>query len=127
MAKAARANPSRGEHELTLAGISYVLRPSFAACSEIENTLDMSLIEVFRVANTMSLTYEQIGVILAALIRAGAQDDLTRNVNAERLAELVFEDGVGKAVAVLIFVLADAISGGRDVSGEAKAQANPTT
>jgi hypothetical protein len=124
-AKPAAANPARGEHSITLGGIGYVLRPTAAASFAVEEELGLSLLEVFRACNAMALSYAQIGVVLAHYIRAGAapDDQMTRAVSSERLAELVYEDGVAIAFAMLTLLLADAIGGGRTSSGEAKAVA----
>jgi hypothetical protein len=119
--KTVRANADRGEHEIILAGTTYLLRPSFAACAAIEEELGKSLIEVMRAANMMSLNYFEIGICLAEFIRAGASDDLSRNVAADRIAELVFEEGSASAMARLTLILADTIGGGRDVEGNVKA------
>lgn len=120
--KTTRANASRGEHEITLAKVTYLLRPSFAACQGIEAALGRSLIELLRSANMAALTYEELGVALTELIRAGADDDMTKRIHPDRIAELVFEEGSGAAMARLTLVLADAISGGRDIEGNSKAQ-----
>lgn len=120
-----QANANRGEHSLTLAGKTYRLRPSYAAVVEIEEQLGRSAMELLRAANTMTLNFTDQGVIAAELIRAGAEegDDLTRNVSAERIGELIFEEGTANALVALTVVLASAVTGGRTVSGEAKAVA----
>jgi hypothetical protein len=125
---ATSANPQRGEHELTLARVRYVLRPSFEACRAIEEALGASLIELAREANKMALSLDQLGVICAELIRAGAKpgDAMTRAVSAERIAELIFEEGQGGVLPVVTLALLDAISGGRTASGEAKAVTTTT-
>jgi hypothetical protein len=125
VAKATRANPARGEHAIKLGGVTYLLRPTFAACSAIETSLDQSLLEIWQAANTQKLSYQEIGICLAELIRAGAEDVLTKQVSADRLAELVFEAGMGSSTVILFLCLSDAISGGRTTSGEPKAQTTP--
>ena len=121
-ARAGRAaNPARGEHSLTLAGTAYRLRPSFQAVQALEDDLGLSLVEMVRKANAFALTLEQLGTIVAELVRAGAEDEMTRAVSAERMAELVFEEGTGPVFAALVLALADAVMGGRTTSGEAKA------
>lgn len=122
---AAAANPARGEHSITLAGQLYLLRPSAAASFAIEEELGLSLMEVFTACNGMALSYQQVGVVLKHYIQAGAKegDALTRNVNAERLAELAYEEGAAPVFVTLAMVLMDAIGGGRTASGEARAVA----
>lgn len=121
------ANPVRGEHELVLAGVAYRLRPSWEATVAIEEVLDTTLLALFRKANAGLLSYADAGVVVAELIRAGADDDdkLTANVSDEEIGKLIFEDGMPRTQAALVLVLGDAITGGRDRSGKAKAP--PTT
>lgn len=115
------ANPDRGEHELTLAKITYRLRPSHGALRAIERKTERSTLALIRLGNTGELSIEQLGVVGAELIRAGATDEMTRAVDAERIGELIFEEGLPKATARLTMCLLDAATGGRDASGEAKA------
>ena len=120
----AAANPERGEHALTLAGVTYRLRPSFEAVQALEDDLGLSLLEMLRKANSGALKLAEKGVIAAEMIRAGAPDgdegDLIRAVSAERIAELIYEEGGGAVDAVLVLLLADAQLGGRTTAGEAK-------
>lgn len=119
---AGAANASRGEHTLTLAGKAYRLRPSYTAIVAIEDELGRSAIELLRQANACALGYEELGTIAAALIRAGADegDAMTRNVSAERIGEMIYEEGSAQVMVVITVVLAAAVSGGRSASGEAK-------
>ena len=115
----------RGEHELVLAGVTYRLRPSHSAMRAIERVTERSALELVRAGNVGALTLDQLGTIAAELIRAGADqgDTLTRGVSADRIGELIYEQGVAGATFRLTAVLADAVSGGRKASGEAKAPA----
>ena len=122
----AGANGARGEHALELSGRSYRLRPSFEAAQAIEVETGRALIELLRDANTMALSYADLGTICAEYIRAGAEDDLTRRISAERIAELIYEEGTARVIPVVTLVLVDAISGGRTASGEAKAMTAET-
>lgn len=119
------ANPERGEHEITLAGVTYRLRPSHSAIVAIERETGQSIMDLFRAGNTGSLSLDQLGVISATLIRAGADagDTLTAQVDDVRISELIFEEGVHRAMGRVTLCLIDAASGGRAASGEAKAAA----
>jgi len=119
------ANPERGEHELDLAGVKYKLRPSFQAVKSIETKTGESLMVLMQLANRMQLTLSQLGIVAAELIRAGADenDNATKAVDPERLAELIYEQGAAKVTARLTICLVDAAQGGRTASGEAKAVA----
>ncbi|OWK27580.1 hypothetical protein [Sphingomonas dokdonensis] len=119
----AAAIAERGEHTLVLASTSYRLRPSHQAMRAIEAKTERSSLELVRMGNVGALGLDQLGTIAAELIRAGAEDDLTRAVDAERIGELIYEQGVAGVTFRLTAVLADAVSGGRKASGEAKAPA----
>jgi hypothetical protein len=125
-----KANRERGEHDLALPGKTYRLRPSHSALKAIERETGCSVLALVRLGNVGELSLEQLGIIGAELIRAGAdeKDSLTQGVDAERVEELIFEnqgpDGVGGlpyAQSVLTLCLLDAATGGRTVSGEARA------
>lgn len=125
-----KANPERGEHDLALPGKTYRLRPSHSALKAIERETGTSILALVRLGNVGELTLEQLGIVGAELIRAGADenDSMTAAVDAERIEELIFENegpnGVGGlpyAQSILTLCLLDAATGGRTVSGEAKA------
>lgn len=118
-----KANPARGEHELVLAGVPYRLRPSHTALETIEEETDLSTLQLIQLAGRGALKRRDAGIVAAELIRAGAEpgDQLTRSVDAERIAELIHEEGLAKVFAVLVVCLHDAATGGRTSSGEAKA------
>lgn len=122
------ANPHRGEHQLTLGGREYLLRPSFTAQVAIEEKTGQSLTQLIRGGNAGALPLKVAGIIAAELIRAGADkaDSFTQHVSAEKIAELIFEEGQPVAVAVLTLCMADMAMGGRTATGEARAVA-PTT
>ena len=117
------ANAQRGEHELALAGVTYRLRPSHDAIVAIEDVTGRSVMDLYRAGNVGALTLTQLGQIAGELIRAGAEDgdELTAQVDDERIGQLIFEEGVFRAMARLTLCLVDAASGGRTASGEAKA------
>lgn len=119
------ANPARGEHELTLASTVYRLRPSHAALIAIEKRTGKSTLALVRQGNTLDISLADLGIIAAELIRAGADpdDQITRNVHAERLGELIMEEGLPVVTSRLTLCLLDAATGGRTASGEVKAAA----
>lgn len=106
-----------------MAGTAYRLRPSYAACQAMEDATGHSLLELMRRANACALQLVEIGAICGELIRAGAADDdkLTSGVSDERIAELIYEEGTSGIYPLLTLVLAEAVSGGRTSSGEARA------
>jgi len=124
-AAAPAANRIRGEHELALGAKTYRLRPSFAAMIAIEEKTGRTCLELVRMGNAGAIPLGMAGTIAAELIRAGAdaKDALTQKVAGEKIAELIFEQGLPGAIARLTLCLADAVTGGRTASGEAKAVA----
>lgn len=124
--EASEAN-ARGEHRLTLGRTTYVLRPAYEAIETAEEKTGLSLIQLMQRANVCGLNLKQVGIVATELIRAGATDPLTRDVNAERIGQLCYERGQHKVQPRLALVLADAAAGGRTASGEAKAVVNGST
>jgi len=117
------ANKERGEHSLALAGTNYVLRPSHAAIVAIEAQCGASLLTLARDGNAGALGLQELGIIAAELIKAGAAkgDDATAHVGAERIGQLIFEHGMASVTARLTLCLIDAAPGGRSAEGNAKA------
>ncbi len=122
-AKAGSANPARGEHTLTLAGTTYVMRPTYDAIVAIEDALDLTALELARAGAEGRLGCNVLGVIVAELVRAGAAPDdrLTANVTADALARLIYEEGRAKVGTVITVVLSGAVMGGHKATGEPKA------
>ena len=114
-------NPERGEDALLLGETTYRLRPSKAALKAIETKTDKSVLALVRMGNTGELKIEQLGVIAAELIKAGAEDELTRNAGATTLEDLIMEEGLPQVTARLSLCLWDASTGGRDAAGNVKA------
>lgn len=117
------ANPTRGEHELMLAGTTFRLRPSKAAVRAIEQKLSLSTLELVRIGNGGGFRLDQLGVITAQLAHAGAEDELTRMISAERFEDMIYEEGLAGPTARLTLCLLDAATGGRTASGNARAAA----
>jgi hypothetical protein len=120
-----KANPERGEHEVRLGGVTYVLRPSYAAIRAIENKTGSSICQLAAYAQTGALHLDDCAISVAELIRAGAKPDdvITANVSDERIGELIYEAALPGVAAVLTICLIDAASGGRTSAGERKAVA----
>ena len=117
------ANPVRGEHELELGGVRYRLRPSHAALQAIEQRTEQAILSLIARGNAGAMLLRDMGVVGAELIRAGATDELTKRIDAGRIEELIFEEGLPKVMPALVMCLLDAATGGCDASGNAKAAA----
>ena len=115
------ANKYRGEHTLELAGKTYKLRPSYDAIVEMEDATGHSLMELTLKADGQRLRLPQAAAVSVALIKAGATDPLTAAVSAERIGQLIYEEGLVKVVIRLTLCLNDAVTGGRSALGEVKA------
>lgn len=117
------ANPVRGEHEIVLAGTTYLLRPSYAAQVAIEAKTGKSYAQLAQAGQTGGLFAGDAAIALAELINAGAGNNPLKMVSAERIGELIYEEGLPTVAARLTMALIDALTGGRTASGEAKAAA----
>jgi hypothetical protein len=115
------ANPHAGEHNLVLAGTSYLLRPAHSAIVAIEEATGKTLLTLARDGSVGNLASAELGLIACELIRAGATNEADRYVNAERLEQLIYEEGTAVVTVVLALCLSDAASGGRTASGERRA------
>ncbi len=112
------ANPERGEHEIVLKGKTYLLRPSYAAQVAIERQT-RTYGELAVLAQIGRLSIEDAALAVTELINAGA-DGPMHMVNAERIGQLIYEEGLPRAAGILAVTLADALSGGRTAEGNAK-------
>lgn len=115
------ANPDRGEHLLELAGATYKLRPTYTAIVEMEEATGLSLVELTRKADRHGLKLPEAAAVATALIKAGAEDPITKMASADIIGQQIYEQGLVSVVIRLTLCLADAVGGGRTVSGEAKA------
>lgn len=95
---------------------------------EAERVTGLSLFDLATLAANSRMTLEQMGICLAAFMRAHAkanpEDPLKSSylsANPEKLAGLVMEAGAPRIMGALSVILAGAISGGYTASGEAKA------
>lgn len=122
---ARKANAQRGEHEISLGGKTYRLRPSHSALQAIEAETGRATLALVRLGNVGELSLKQLGIVGAELIRAGADpdDSFTQAVDADRIEELIFEgeNGLPEAQSRFTLCLLDAATGGRTASGEVKA------
>ncbi|HEY0116289.1 MAG TPA: GTA-gp10 family protein [Allosphingosinicella sp.] len=124
--KTAQVN-RRGELTLNLGGATYGLRPSFEAIEAIESKV-RPLDVLVETLNQGRVPLAELGIITAELMRgygASHPDDpmiaTYRGSNPEKLARLIYEEGVPTVRIVLLVILAGALTGGYDAAGEVKA------
>ncbi|WP_010218937.1 GTA-gp10 family protein [Sphingomonas sp. PAMC 26621] len=129
---AAFANADRGELSLILDGATMVLRPTFEALTEIEQTLDRGLVDLARDALAAKLKLAETAQIVTACVRAWgkeAGDKGASGANATRIARLIVdsEGGLHNALRTVGALLSLAVTGGYTASGELKPSTMTTT
>jgi hypothetical protein len=124
----AAANAAAGDILLELEGVSYPLRASFQAIGEIETGTAKTLYELTALASAARLSLADIGIIVAACIRAHARfekNDGLAKMRPERAAELVYAEigGVSQVTLLqLLPLLKLAVTGGYTSQGFRKPQ-----
>lgn len=109
------ATSERGEITITLDGADYSLRPTFEACSKIEELTGKSLLELAIAAQDKSLHLKEQAIIVAECVRAfGKAEGISSliGVQASKFGELIFHAGVIGVTPRLEILLAGAITGG---------------
>lgn len=111
-------NADRGEVGITLGGHTFVLRPSLTACNAIEAEIG----SIYWLSQRMILgayfpTFREMAIVVAECMRAAGRDrdDETRaHVSTEKIAEMLFEEGLNDDNVVQPFVklLANMVGGG---------------
>ena len=127
------ANPERGEVDLTLGGVTYLLRPSYEAMRAIERQTGKTLLQLsVSVAGGRygGLTLDEMGIILLEGIKAGVNpandaDKIKLSYSAAKLAEIAYSDYMATNMALERF-LVNAISGGKEPKKEKKSETDQT-
>ena len=114
------ANPERGEHNVTLGGKRYLLRPSYQAQVAIEQKTGRSYAELAMAGQTGALKIEHAAIVVTELVNAGAEGPM-HTISEERAGELIYEQGLPAVAAAITVAIIDALTGGRTSTGEAKA------
>jgi hypothetical protein len=96
-------NPWRGEVAITLGGKNYILRPTFAALSAIEQTLGQGLVALAGKLANGAITLEELSAIIAQCVIGDNPD----------IRELLVRGGVSEAVQSVSLMFA-AVFGGYD-------------
>lgn len=126
------ANEDRGELSLILDGASMVLRPTFEALNEIEQTLDRGLVDLARDALAAKLKLGETAQIVTACVRAWGKETENRGAagaNAARVARLIVDSdgGLHNALKTVGALLSLAVTGGYTSAGELKPSTMTTT
>ena len=117
-------NPERGEVPILLDGKVYPMRPSYAAIQAIERAHGPILSLVTRLSHPLQrLTIDELATIITETVRAAGKDRddaMLKGVQKDRIAELVFEEGVIRVVESLEVLLVNMITGGSKGGGKSK-------
>ncbi len=111
----AAANRARGEVDIMLDGTPHVLRPTFEAAQAIEQATGRSLIDLARAADDGSLSLSAMAIVVAEGVRAWGRDinkPSIAGVNARRIGELIYADGILRTIPRVALFLSAAVTGG---------------
>jgi hypothetical protein len=126
------ANEDRGELAVILDGTTMVLRPTFEALSEIEQTLDRGLVDLARDALGAKLKLADTAQIVTVCVRAWGKETENKGAagaNAQRIARLIVDSdgGLYTVLQTIAKMLSIAVTGGYNSSGELKPSTTMTT
>ncbi len=102
------ANPWRGEVDIELDGVHYVMRPTFAALSSIEQALDTGLVALSRRLIEGALGVHELSVIIAAAIAGAGNNEPFPVKNIE---ESLIKNGLTNAFCAVAEMLAKVFEG----------------
>lgn len=119
------ANEDRGELAVILDGTTMVLRPTFEALSEIEQTLDRGLVDLARDALGAKLKLADTAQIVTVCVRAWGKETENKGAagaNAQRIARLIVDSdgGLYTVLQTVAKMLSIAVTGGYNSAGELK-------
>jgi len=126
------ANEDRGELAVILDGTTMVLRPTFEALSEIEQTLDRGLVDLARDALGAKLKLADTAQIVTVCVRAWGKETENKGAagaNPQRIARLIVDSdgGLYTVLQTVEKVLSVAVTGGYNSAGELKPSTMTTT
>jgi hypothetical protein len=126
------ANEDRGELAVILDGTTMVLRPTFEALSEIEQTLDRGLVDLARDALGAKLKLADTAQIVTVCVRAWGKETENKGAagaNAQRIARLIVDSdgGLYTVLQTVAKMLSIAVTGGYNSAGELKPSMTMTT
>jgi hypothetical protein len=126
------ANEDRGELAVILDGTTMVLRPTFEALSEIEQTLDRGLVDLARDALGAKLKLADTAQIVTVCVRAWGKETENKGAagaNAQRIARLIVDSdgGLYTVLQTVAKMLSIAVTGGYNSAGELKPSTTMTT
>lgn len=117
------ANEKRGEVDLVLDSATFILRPSHEAILAIEGKTGRSAIALANAATDGEMTNKDAAIITTELIQAwgrAVDDPVAKNVDIERIGQLLHEYGIMRVILRLALVLTMAVTGGCKADGTPK-------
>lgn len=117
------ANELRGEVDLELDGIRFVLRPSYEASLAVEKRTGKGLVALATAAADGALGLSESAAITTEFIRAwgrSTDDKIAANVDEGRIGALIHEYGLMRVTLRLAVVLTLAATGGVKNDGSPK-------
>jgi Phage tail tube protein, GTA-gp10 len=111
------ANKARGEVKLELGGEVHVLRPTFGAVCEIEDTIGTNLFDIGRRLERAEVTAQELVKLTHACIAQSGS-----SIELDKLGEMIVEQGSLNIVTALVGFCQSYAFGGRE---EKKADVPP--
>lgn len=102
-------NEDRGEVEVVLDGIKFIMTPTPWASRAIEQAVPWSLSRMLTYAAQGDLKLEELAVVVAEGLRATGEDGATH----DKVVELVWKTGAREVVAPVAVYLHNCLTGGR--------------
>jgi hypothetical protein len=110
------ANPERGEVPILLNGRAYPMRPSYTAVEAIERALGPVVALGSRMTDPMHrLKVSEMSIIVAESIKAAGKDrndKMLQAMKADKIAELIYEQGIVSVLDPILILLVNMVSGG---------------
>lgn len=106
-------NEAQGDVKIKLGSHNLVMRPTPRATAEIESQTGRGTMALINALVERELTVKEMGIIVAAGIRAhGSPDD--RRANAAKCEQLIWETGMMHVVGPVQTFMLRSVNGGRD-------------
>src|SRR5689334_20584113 len=117
------ANKLRGEVFLTLDSTDFVLRPSYEALLAIEEKTGKTILALYNAATEADIGLRDTAITVTELIRAwgrATDDPVAKNVDLDRVGQLIQGESLMGVALKLTVVLGLAITGGYEPDGTRK-------
>lgn len=115
----------QGQMLVPLGGAEYLLRPAYTAIRAIETKLRRTVLVLSGEAMHGELSTDDLAVIVSEMMLAEGRHNKDagaayKGAKAERIAELIYEEGAPRILARVAIVLLGAATGGYTAKGEVR-------